>query len=182
MEENSTSMIKIAITGPESTGKSWLSEQLAAHYKTVWVKEYAREYLAEKKTYQADDVVQIAVIQHQKELEKSNEAKQLLICDTDMLVCKVWLEIVFNQTHETIEELVKSNAYDFTLLCDIDLPWQPDPLREHPTRREEIFDRYLYWLQTLNQPFEVVNGKGEQRLECAINRIDAWLEKRKNQK
>lgn len=182
MEKDSNHMIKIAVTGPESTGKSWLSEQLATHYKTVWVKEYAREYLAEKISYQADDVVQIALMQRQNELEKAKQAKQLLICDTDMLVCKVWLEIVFHQTHESIEQLVKSNAYDFTLLCDIDLPWQPDPLREHPNRREEIFNRYLYWLQTMKQPFSIVNGEGQNRLENAIKCLDEWLENQRKQK
>jgi len=175
-------MIKIAVTGPESTGKSWLSEQLANHYQTKWVKEYAREYLLHKQTYQIHDVIAIAQGQRDNEQQIIGKANRILICDTDMLVCKVWLEIVFQQTHPTIEQLMEDNSYDFTLLCDIDLVWQPDPLREHPTRREEIFNRYLYWLQVSKQPFGIVNGDGEQRLENAINMIDAWLRNQKNRK
>lgn len=175
-------MIKIAVTGPESTGKSWLSEQLASHYQTKWVKEYAREYLLNKQTYQIYDVIAIAQGQRDNEQQIIGKANRILICDTDMLVCKVWLEIVFQQTHPTIEQLMEDNSYDFTLLCDIDLVWQPDPLREHPTRREEIFNRYLYWLQVSKQPFGIVNGDGEQRLENAINMIDAWIRNQKNRK
>jgi len=175
-------MIKIAVTGPESTGKSWLSEQLANNYQTQWVKEYAREYLLNKQTYQIHDVVAIAQGQRDNEQQIIGKANRILICDTDMLLCKVWLEIVFQQTHPTIEQLMEDNSYDFTLLCDIDLVWQPDPLREHPTRREEIFNRYLYWLQVSKQPFGIVIGDGEQRLENAINMIDAWLRNQKNRK
>jgi NadR type nicotinamide-nucleotide adenylyltransferase len=167
---------KIAITGPESTGKSWLAERLAGHYQTHFVKEYAREYLARlQKPYALDDIVQIA--KGQLEAEKMLEAKsdQLLFADTEMLVCKIWASVVFGKIPEFIQQAFEKQQYDLYLLCDIDLPWEADPLREHPDRRKEIMGLYKQALTEHKMPFKLVSGKGDERLQHAIAFVDELL-------
>jgi NadR type nicotinamide-nucleotide adenylyltransferase len=163
---------KIAITGPESTGKSWLAEQLAKSFKTVWVSEYAREYLSERSTkYTIDDVIAIAKGQLVLEKQSCVNANEFLFCDTEMLVCTIWTDFVFGYVPDFIKEAFKNQHYDLYLLCDIDLPWESDPLREHPNSRELIFEKYKQALMQAQLPFVIVSGLGENRLNCAINAI-----------
>ncbi len=168
--------IRIAVTGPESTGKSWLTEHLAEHYNAQWVPEYAREYLKHNRSYQAEDVVKIAKGQMklEKELLKSNPG--LIFADTELLVCKIWLDFVFGQQNEFIERSVKDQQYDLYLLCNIDLKWEPDPLREHPDQRETLFHLYEKWLLKLNFPYRIITGTGNERLKNAINFVDQLLQ------
>jgi NadR type nicotinamide-nucleotide adenylyltransferase len=163
---------KIAITGPESTGKSWLAEHLAKEFNTVWVPEYAREYLSGKdRAYDLEDVVEIAKGQLAHENRLISRANQFLFSDTEMLVCKIWTDFVFNQIPDFIEQAFENQHYDLYLLCDIDLPWEPDPLREHPNSRQIIFDKYKMELTRAHLPFVIINGFGENRLKHAINVI-----------
>lgn len=181
MEKNqSKSVFRIAVTGPESTGKSELSKQLAAHFATAWVPEFARSYLKPGMTYSAADVELIAQKQIENEDIALKNANLLLICDTDMLVCKIWHEVVFNKPSDLIEQLWKSHTYDFTLLLNVDLPWQADPLREHPDRRDELFQRYLQALQQSKRPFAVISGVNNERLELAIKEINTCLQNPEN--
>jgi NadR type nicotinamide-nucleotide adenylyltransferase len=163
----------ISITGPESTGKSSLAEALANHYKTVWVEEFAREYLAGiGRPYAFDDIVKIAQGQSLRENQKREKASQFLFCDTDILVCKIWSEFRYGKADPWIVKMAEEHRYDLYLLCDIDLPWEEDPLREHPHRRKELFDLYIYQLKRLSLPFQVVKGHGRERLDRAISIID----------
>ncbi len=117
-----------------------LAERLAAHYKTCWVPEFARTYLAsQNQHYVPLDIENIARGQMSLEQSKLHEANNILFTDTEMLVCKIWLEFVFGQQSPLIEKAVLQQNYDLYLLCDIDLEWEPDPLREHPDKRAELF-------------------------------------------
>jgi NadR type nicotinamide-nucleotide adenylyltransferase len=163
---------RIAITGPESTGKSVLAEQLAAHFQTTWVPEYAREYLEIlAKPYQEKDILNIARGQLSSEESKLDHARDFLFCDTEFLVTKIWSEVKYGRCDPWILEMVETHRYDLYLLCDIDLPWQEDPLREHPHRRRYLFDLYLNELQSRKYPFAVVRGTGPSRLENALEII-----------
>ena len=148
---------KIVVLGPESTGKSTLCAALAAHYQTIWTPEYARQYLSENGTkYSYDDLLTIAKGQIANEensieiLNQNNvESNELgitnkLILDTDMYVMKVWCEYVFNNCHHYILEQINQRNYDLYLLCDIDLPWTADEMREYPddAPRIELFTIY----------------------------------------
>ncbi|MEM9935071.1 MAG: ATP-binding protein [Bacteroidota bacterium] len=160
---------RIAIVGPESTGKTWLSGELAKYYHTVWVEEFAREYLSQLgRPYVQDDLLMIAKGQLRLEREMEKEAKQFLFCDTDLLVVHIWSEVVFGQTDPKILSLMNLSSYDLHLLTDIDLPWEEDPLREHPYRRKELFDKYQQFLVEANVPFEPIRGKGTKRIESAL--------------
>lgn len=169
-------MFKIAITGPESTGKSTLAEKLAHHYKTDFVPEYSRTYLENfEGKYTENDVVEIAKGQHKLILEEEKKSSEILIADTEIIVCKIWIEYVFKHSNEIVEEILKQQDFDLYLLCDIDLPWVYDPLRENPNieERKELFEIYRNTLEQMNVPFEIVSGD-EERFNNAINIIEKY--------
>ena len=177
---------KIVVLGPESTGKSTLCEQLAKHYGVLDCKEYARQYLHENGTkYNFEDLLTIAKGQLTLENEAIQKAEQQLIdtaknkiiIDTDMYVMKVWCEYVFNNCHTYILDQIHSRKYDLYLLCDIDLPWSPDEMREYPDEkpRQELFAIYKDILINQNTPWGIVSGAGDERTQNAIKLIDKVL-------
>ena len=174
---------KIVIIGPESTGKSTLCDQLANHFNTIWVKEFAREYLLKNgMNYSFDDLLTIAKGQLRGEDEaveqvRSNVSKNqdLLIVDTDMYVMKVLAKFVFNNCHSFILDNIVSRKYDLYLLCNIDLPWVKDELREYPDleTRAKLFNIYKDILINQDTPWTLISGTGEERLQAAIEAIDS---------
>ena len=168
-------MKKIAITGPESTGKSKLAEQLAEHYDSGWVPEYARTYLENLgKPYNEEDILQIARGQVAREQAQLNSRKKFLFCDTELLVTRIWSIVKYNRCHPWIEETFQNHHYDLFLLCDIDIPWEYDPLREHPEMRRFLFDFYYRELIKAHFPFRIISGLGPARLQNAIKIIDNY--------
>ncbi|MEI6748359.1 MAG: AAA family ATPase [Bacteroidales bacterium] len=164
---------RIAITGPESTGKSGLAENLAKEYKCNWVPEFARIYLEKlDRPYSYDDVLEIAHGQIASEDKALLSSGNFLFSDTECLVTKIWCDVKFGKCHEWIKQQLDENPHDFYLLCDIDLPWEPDPLREHPHLRKYLFDIYLDELKLRKLPFAVIAGIGNTRLQCAIEAIN----------
>ncbi len=170
-------MIKrIAITGPESTGKSQLAEGLALHYQTLWVAEYAREYLEKlNRAYNYDDILQIAKEQLKRENAAAEKANHFLFCDTDVTVTKIWCEFKYKHCHDWINETFLQHKYDLYLLCDTDIPWAFDPQRENPNEREELFQLYQQILKAAKFPFAIVSGIGALRLENAIKIVNNRL-------
>jgi NadR type nicotinamide-nucleotide adenylyltransferase len=169
---------KIVILGPESTGKSTLCEALAKHYNTVWCPEYARQYLAENGTdYNYENLLTIAKGQLAGEDQHVQKANQMLIIDTDMYVMKVWCEYVFNNCHPFILEKINERKYDAYLLCDIDLPWAADEMREYPNEepRKELFTIYKELLINQKTPWGIVSGTGVDRTQNAIALIESLI-------
>jgi NadR type nicotinamide-nucleotide adenylyltransferase len=169
-------MLRISLTGPESTGKSTLAAQLAAHFRTAHAPEFAREYLAAHgAAYGLADLEAIARGQLRTEDEVAARAAQgspLVFCDTDLLVMKVWAEHAFGQCPPWIAEELRRPRYALTLLLNVDLPWQPDPLREHPHLRQHFMQVYRHELQTLSWPVAEISGSGEQRLARAVAAVE----------
>lgn len=160
---------RIAITGPESTGKSILSQQLADYYGEPWVPEYSREYLELLKTnYTFSDILEIAKGQFNRELRELSKAKMYLFCDTDFLVSHIWCMVRFGVSHKWIDEMLSKKQYDFTLLCNTDLPWQYDPLRENPDDRDYLFSLYEAELKKQGAKYAIVEGIGQARLDNAL--------------
>ena len=172
---------KIVIIGPESTGKSAMCEMLAAHYKTIWVKEYAREYLLKNGTdYSYENLYEIA--QGQLALEKEamknlTEEQNMLIVDTDMYVMKVWSEFVFNKCDNRILNQIVKNDADLYLLLNTDLPWVKDELREYPDNktREKLFQFYKEDMAEQKKPWHIISGQGNERFMNAINAIEKYF-------
>lgn len=169
---------KFAITGPESTGKTQLAKQLAEHYHTIWVPEFAREYIQFiQRPYTFDDIEVMAKEQVNRENIYIKNANKCLFCDTDILVTKIWSDFVFGKCSNWIEEQLIKHQYDFHLLCDIDLEWEYDPQREHPHKRKELFEIYKNHLINLNFPFAIVNGLDDDRILNAIKIVDKQFDK-----
>lgn len=183
---------KIVILGPESTGKSTLCAQLAAHYASGWVKEYAREYLLANGTdYTFDNLLEVARGQLQLEDHTvsqlaAEEARKVpedrfthlpVFIDTDMYVLKVWCEFVFDRCHHWILNRIVERKYDLYLLCNIDLPWVKDELREYPDleTREKLYHHYYDIMVNQDVPWVIIQGSYDERLQRAIEAVDKLL-------
>ena len=175
---------KVVIIGPESTGKSMLSEQLATHFKTAWVPEYAREFLETYGTnYSFEDLYKIAQGQIKNEEDAAFNAKRLthnskfLFIDTDLYVIKVWSEFVFNMCDNRVLNQIANRKYDLYLLCNTDIEWVKDSLREYPdlVTREKLFHFYKDAMITQHVPWVEIKGGYEQRLASAIEAVNKIL-------
>ncbi len=193
---------KVVIIGPESTGKSTLCELLAQHYGMQWCPEFAREYLLTNgKEYDFDDLLTIAKGQLAMEEEytalvnsqwsmvnertwvnphslHTTKKPPLLFVDTDMYVMKVWCEYVFEKCHQFILDEIVNRKYDLYLLCNTDLPWVKDELREYPDEinRRELFAIYKDLLINQNVPWVEISGSSyEDRVITAIAAVEEYL-------
>ncbi len=163
---------RIALLGPESSGKSTLAFALAEHFSSGWVPEFAREYLANKNgQYQYADLTKIAQGQLASEQKILQEANQFLFCDTELLTIKIWSEAKFKICHQWIEKELTQQTYDLYLLCKPDFDWCPDPLRENPTQGAVYFELYQKALLERKWPFKVMAGPHDTRLKQAIEAV-----------
>lgn len=163
----------ICLTGAESTGKSSLALQLAGHFNTYSLAEYAREYLETfGPTYVYEDLSSMAKEQQRRILKFAKISKPIGFLDTDLLTLILWSKYVFGKVDPWLEEAFQQNKVDLYLLCKPDIAWKADPLREHPNEREQISSMYEDELQIRNLPYHVVQGEGEARLSSALNAIE----------
>ncbi len=177
MEEvYSKSLIKIAVTGPESTGKTTLAESLAAKYHTLWVPEYARKYIDNlDHPYQKEDVEKIARGQIKNIYESSQKVDKLLICDTELVVIKIWMEVRYGNCPDWIINELEKQFFHIYFLCYPDIPWVYDKQREHPHLREYLFELYEKELQKNNFNYVIIKGNKEERLLKAAKEINKLL-------
>ena len=177
-------MKKIVIIGPESTGKSTLCEELAAHYNTAWCPEYAREYLLKHGAeYSYEDLTRIAKGHLQLVEEKKNEARgEFYFVDTDMYVMKVWYEVAFQHCPTWLLKEIVRESCDLYLLCNTDLPWVRDTLREYPDliMRQRLFNMYKDCMINSGVPWIEISGTEGQRLHKAIAFIDQFFKTNNN--
>lgn len=181
LKQTAINIAKIVMYGPESTGKTTLARHLARYYNTVWVPEYARDYLQnkwnnERKTCENSDLLPIAIGQMKLENELALKADKVLICDTDLLETKVYSEEFYGgYVHPDLEKAALSNKYDLYLLTYIDTPWEADDLRDRPDQRLEMFNAFEATLKKYNRPYIVLKGERDERLKKAISAIDTIL-------
>ena len=194
---------KVIILGPESTGKSTLCANLATHYSTLWCPEYAREYLLKNgNEYSYEDLLVIAKGQlameeeyvsrimrevkrepNNLQLSTSNSQPltsnlQLLFLDTDMYVMKVWCEYVFNKCPPFILEKAAEQSCDLYLLCNPDLPWVKDELREYPDLQSRLELYHIYKDLLMNQPvpWVIIDGSDyDNRLLQAVQAVEKYI-------
>jgi nicotinamide riboside kinase len=162
-------MIRIAITGPECSGKTTLSMLLASHYNLDVIPEFARSYLGLKAgNYEAIDLDIIA----QEQVNLWNEYSTPLVCDTELTVLKIWSEVKYKRTSPIIQKLYEEQRFDYYFLCFPDIPWEPDPLREHPEERVSLFEFYKKEINLFNRPFSVIRGNPDERLKQCVEIIN----------
>lgn len=169
-------MIKIAVVGPESTGKSTMSAFLAEHYNTAWVPEYARGYcekLTAPPTWQ--DEINMFYGQLALEDEILPQANKLLICDTTFITVKVWSDYTFGNSPQVVLDELQKHTYDLYLLLNIDLPWEEDPLRDFPHMREHFMAVWYKELAALNANYVLISGTGNDRYQGAVTAVDTFL-------
>ncbi|SDE53572.1 nicotinamide-nucleotide adenylyltransferase, NadR type [Mucilaginibacter pineti] len=169
-------ILRIAVVGPESTGKSTMADFLAAHYHTVSVPEYARAY-CEKLTGPCtwQDEINMFYGQLQLEAELLPQANKILICDTTFITVKIWSDEMFGSAPQEVLDELPKHPYDLYLLLNIDLPWQDDPLRNFPTMREHFMKVWHNELEALGARYEVISGTAGDRYQNAIKAIDDFL-------
>ncbi len=192
---------KIVTIGPESTGKSTMCRLLAKHFSTMWCPEYARDYLLQYGTQYTfetletigkgqlalEDQYTLEIQSQQTNIKKDSpvtaglsplveRAPKLLFIDTDMYVMKVWCEFVFGRCHQFILDDIVSRKYDLYLLCNTDLPWVRDELREYPDEktRLELFHIYKDILANQNVPWIELKGDADARLETAKEAVNHY--------
>ena len=181
LEQQPSNCIKVVLFGPESTGKTTLARQLARYYNSVWVPEYAREYLQDKwnnerKTCEPQDLLPIAIGQMKLENDLAQKTETVLVCDTDLLETKVYSEVYYSGTCDpSIEKFALKNTYNLYFLTYIDTPWEADDLRDKPNEREAMFLAFKNALEKYNKPFILLKGDKKERLATATQHIDKLL-------
>jgi nicotinamide riboside kinase len=173
----SSEIIKIALFGPESTGKTTLAIQLAEHFKTAWAPEFARDYLQEKweksgQICDVDDMLPIAYGQTKLENDSLSVANKFLFCDTNLLVTKVFSEVYYNFCDPLLEKAALKHEYDLFFLTNIDVPWEKDDLRDKPEGRESVFAVFKQTLIDNKKPFITLSGDKDLRLNKAISIVN----------
>lgn len=157
--------MKLVITGPESSGKTTLAKAFAQQKNALYVEEYARQYLQQlQRPYNFEDVLAIAKGQLKLEEQAQQRSNGLIVLDTGLLVCKIWQAYKYGNVSPWIEAAFEQRPYQLYVLCSVDIPWEYDPLREHPEQRSELFDLYHQALLVSGKQFCIVNGSVEQRI------------------
>ena len=178
IKQKKTNCKRIVIYGPESTGKTTLANDLANHYETKCVPEYAREYLQKKWDLHKgkcdlDDLTNIAFGQVEMENKMVSKSNNFIFCDTNILVTKVWSETHFSgYSSPEINDILESVTYDYYFLTNIDVPWVKDDLRDRPDERQEMFSYFKKQLDINEIKYSVLSGDREERLKKAILILD----------
>lgn len=169
---------RIVLIGAESTGKTALTEGLSGYYKTVFVPEYAREYIENLNSdYTYNDVEHIAKRQVELEIEYAHKANEILFYDTYLIITKIWFKLVYNKIPDWINEKIENNNIDLFLLCNNDIQWIPDSVRENGGEmRDTLFEIYKKELEHYNCNFKIVSGIGKKRFNNALNLVNEFLD------
>ncbi|GEM55866.1 ATPase [Flavobacterium branchiophilum] len=177
LKQNQSNIIKIALFGPESTGKTTLAKQLSDHFSTVWTPEFARDYLQEKwqnhqQVCQLEDMLPIAIGQTKLENDNTLKTEKLLFCDTNLMVTKVFSDLYYGFCDPYLEKAAKKHRYDLFFLTDVDVPWEKDDLRDRPTNRVETLAFFENALKQYKKPYIKLSGNKEVRLHKAVQIVN----------
>ena len=167
----------IVTTGAESTGKTELCSHLASMFGAPWVPELARGYVERLgRPYSYDDVIAIAHLQIAEFEKTANAGHPLVFFDTDLIITKVWLDVVYGHCPEWIPEAIRSHPVTLHLLCKTDIPWMPDPVRENGGPiREKLSEMYRNVLEKFDLPYVEIGGNGDERRQMALDAVKKIL-------
>lgn len=165
---------KICFYGPESVGKTTMAMKMAAHYKTEFVPEAARDIL-QSNNFTEKEIIAIAQLQDRYIQEKLVKANKLLFCDTDAITTGIYCQHYLGRIPEQISELEKKTSYDHYFFLDIDVPWIADILRDLPHRRREMMEKFGYELVKRKISYTIVRGNFREREEQVISHINEMM-------
>lgn len=167
-------MKKIAIIGPECTGKTTLAQELSNRLNTVWVPEFARDYVASlNRHYTYNDVEIIAKRQYRELLANYKKAKDFIFFDTDLIITKVWFDVVYNKCPEWLPAAIMSSKIDRYFICNTDIEWVADPVRENGGEmREILLKTYIAEVEKTGIPYYIIRGEGEERVQKALEILE----------
>jgi NadR type nicotinamide-nucleotide adenylyltransferase len=172
----SKKIFRVAIMGPESTGKTTLAKTLAKHYNTIWVPEYSRKHVEKLHLpYTREDILLCARKQLESEQQALMKATKLLFADTELINCSVWLKDVFNEEDDWIQTKISEYEYDLYLLMNYDLTFVHDPVRENPHRRKYFFEWYRREMEERKFKYRIIQGIGDTRMQMAVSEIDKLI-------
>jgi len=163
------STLRIAFTGPESSGKTTMATWCAQEFSLTYIDEFARIYLAHQSSYIQKDLDVMAQKQVALWPQKG------FVADTEMHVFQIWSLEKYAEVSQTIQNLLAAQKFDHYFLCAPDIPWEADPLREHPHDRVRLFALYLDALEQLDRPHSILNGSLENRQELIKIKIYSLL-------
>ena len=164
------SIVRIVVTGPESTGKTNISDFLASHLNALWVPEYARFYVSSlRNKYTYRDIEHIARKQIDDYTKYTGKGKGIVIFDTWLIITKVWFDVVYGKHPDWLDKKIEQLPIDLYLLCAPDIPWESDGVRENGGKiRDMLFDRYKKEIEALHVPLQIISGSGDSRFQSAL--------------
>ncbi len=172
--------LRIAVYGPESTGKTELATKLAAHFGAPLVAEYARERWDAQGALGLEDMLPVAHEQWRREDAAAAQAQRLVICDTDALTTMLWSDLLYGTTPDELRRGAEKRcqAYALYLLLDIDVPFAPDPQRcfPDPADREKAMRIWRGALDRRHLPYELIRGTWAEREAAAIKAVEHVLQ------
>ncbi len=161
-------MNKIVISGPESSGKTTLFNELCNFFSIEGVSEYARHYIDRlDRNYNYDDILKIAKYQYDSEQHNQKNNNSYLITDTDLLTLEIWCEVKYGKCHQFISDKLRDNLPSIYLLCYPDIPWEEDPQRENPNDRVDLFNIYENKIKSLGVDYQVLTDSKSKRFNSA---------------
>ncbi|MEN8198616.1 MAG: ATP-binding protein [Thermodesulfobacteriota bacterium] len=161
-------ILRVIISGAESSGKSTITRHLAKLFDLPYALEFARFYLEEHgPQYDLELLKKMGRLHLDYQRERVVPDAPMGIFDTDLINYKIWAEKVFGSCPPEILAGMEGEKDHLYLLCEPDLVWEPDPLRENPYDRQELFQHHVDEVVRLGRPYELVNGSGRARLENA---------------
>ena len=169
----------IIVTGPESTGKTQLAQQLALHLNCNWIPELSREYIENlNRSYTYNDVEIIAQKQIAQIKTISENNSKLTIIDTGLIITKVWFDVVYRKYPDWLTRAITEMPKALHLLCDTDLPWKPDKVRENGGEmRKKLTEIYKAEFETYDFPYKIISGTGNSRLANSLLAIEEYYTK-----
>ena len=162
----SAPLLRVAILGAESSGKSTLAEALAARYGTVWVPEYLREFVDTRGRVPFEsDQYPIARTQLEREDAAAARATRFLFCDTTPLMTALYSRQYWGRVDPQLARLDSRHDYALTLVTAPDSPWEPDGLqRESEEVRQQVHRMLLDTLAARAIPYILLEGELAQRM------------------
>ena len=176
------SVITVAVLGAESTGKTTLCRDLAAHFDSLWVSEYMRTYLQakwddEQLTCTWDDLLPIAqgqiALENKlaKQVTQTSNENRYLFCDTSLFELMVYSHWYYGDCPAALEQAALAHHYDLILLTEVDIPWVADDLRDSPHQRDEISAYFASQLSKHRKPFQRISGDRKERVRQVVAQL-----------